>query len=162
MWESWTFLEWLEALSYVITIIGLPFAIWIFIAEQRKERLNDDEELYLQLSNDYDKFLKLVLDNADLKLLTNKGRLLELTAEQRERRDILFEILIALFERAYILVYEDDMKGQTARLWQTWEDYMIDWCSREDFRERLPDLLKGEDPDFQRHILNLASGLPQD
>jgi len=162
MWESWTFLEWLEALSYVVTIIGLPFAIWIFIAEQRKERLNDDEELYLQLSNDYDKFLKLVLDNADLKLLTNKGRLLELTAEQRERRDILFEILIALFERAYILVYEDDMKGQTARLWQTWEDYMIDWCSREDFRERLPDLLKGEDPDFQRHILNLASGLPQD
>ena len=30
--------QWLEALSYLVTIVGLPFAIWVFIKEQRKER----------------------------------------------------------------------------------------------------------------------------
>ena len=39
---------------------------------------------------------------------------------------------------------------------QTWEDYMRYWCRRSDFRERLPDLLEGEDPDFQKHISGIA------
>ncbi|HSH92872.1 MAG TPA: hypothetical protein VK968_01865, partial [Roseimicrobium sp.] len=65
-----TIMEMLEALSYVVTIIGLPFGIWVFVQEQRKERINDDEELYLQLSDEYSKFLRLVLTNADLHLMT--------------------------------------------------------------------------------------------
>ena len=33
--------EWMEFLSYVVTVIGLPMAIYIFIHEQRKEHVND-------------------------------------------------------------------------------------------------------------------------
>ena len=62
---------------------------------------------------------------------------------------MLFEILVSIFERAYILVYEERMGRQSARLWSTWEDYMRAWCRRGDFREVLPQLLEGEDPDFQ-------------
>ena len=151
-----TKLEWLEALSYIVTIVGLPFAIWVFVKEQRKERVNDDEELYLQLSDEYTKFLRLVLESADLRLMTQAEPTAAFTPEQVERRDVLFEILISIFERAYILVYEDTMDRQTSRLWQTWEDYMRYWCRRSDFRERLPALLEGEDPDFQRHITSIA------
>lgn len=152
---SW--LEWLEALSYAVTIIGLPMAIAVYILDRRKERMNDDEEVYLQLADDYEKFLKLVLDHADLRLLTAANLPPELTPEQRERRDVLFEILVALFERAYILVYEEKMSRQAARLWQTWEDYMRAWCQRSDFRDMLPTLLEGEDPDFARHITRIAA-----
>ena len=151
-----TNLEILEALSYLVTIFGLPFAIWVFLKEQRKERINDDEELYLQLSDEYAKFLRLVLDNADLRLMTQAEPTAPFNPEQIERRDVLFEILIAIFERAYILVYEEEMSRQTARLWQTWEDYMRYWCRRSDFRKTLPYLLEGEDPDFQRHITAIA------
>ncbi len=151
-----TTMELLEALSYVVTIVGLPFAIWVFLNEQRKERINDDEELYLQLSDEYSKFLRLVLENADLRLMTQAEPSAPFNPEQIERRDVLFEILISIFERAYILVYEDEMSRQTARLWQTWEDYMRYWCRRSDFRDRLPDLLEGEDPDFQGHIGGIA------
>lgn len=150
-------LEWLEALSYVVTIIGLPFAIAVFIKEQRKERQNDDEEVYLQLSDDYSKFLRLVLDNADLRLMTQPIPEAPFTSEQIERRNILFEVLISIFERAYILVYEEKMSGQAARLWQTWADYMRDWCRRPDFCEQLPLLLQGEDPDFQDYIRAIAA-----
>lgn len=151
---SW--LEILEALSYAVTIIGLPFAIAVYIFDRRKERMNDDEEVYLQLADDYEKFLKLVLEHADLRLMTAAASTQQLTEEQLERRNVLFEILIALFERAYILVYEDDMSRQAARLWQTWEDYMRAWCRRADFRGMLPKLLEGEDPDFARHITRVA------
>lgn len=149
-------LELLEALSYLVTVIGLPFAIWVFISEQRKERQTDEEELYLQLSDEYAKFLRLVLDNADLRLTTQAEPSAAFTPEQIERRDVLFEILISLFERAYILVYEEDMSRQAARLWQTWEDYMRVWCRRRDFRELLPRLLEGEDPEFATYIQRVS------
>ena len=148
-------LRWLEALSYIVTIIALPFAILVFIWEQRKERLNEDEELWQRLSDEYADFLALVLQHADLQLMGsgNKG---DLTPEQTERRNILFEILISLFERAYILVYEPKMDKQTARLWQSWEDYMRYWCRRDDFRAMLPIILEGEDAAFQTYIQRIA------
>lgn len=150
-------LETLEALSYVVTIVGFPFAIWIFLAERRKQRLNDDEEVYLQLADDYEKFLKLVLDHPDLHLMTQTDPPPALDADQLERRNVLFEILVSIFERAFILVYEERLTGQAARLWSTWEDYMRAWCRRRDFREMLPRLLEGEDQDFQNHIRRIAA-----
>lgn len=156
-----TTLEWLEALSYLVTIIGLPFAIWVFIREQRKERQNDDEEVYLKLADDYEEFLKLALEHSDLRVMTSGEPPAPLSAEQVERRNVLFEILIALFERAYILAYEPDLRGDAARRWQTWEDYMRAWCRRSDFREHLPILLEGEDPDFQAYIRRLALAAAQ-
>lgn len=152
-----TLMEWLEALSYLVTIVGLPLAIWVFVHEQRKERLNDDEEVYLQLSDDYAQFLRLVLENSDLHLMTQSDPEPPFTVEQREKRDILFELLISIFERAYILVYEEKMNRQSARLWQTWEDYMRYWCQRRDFRSVLGQLLVGEDVDFQKHIARIAA-----
>lgn len=149
-------MEILEALSYAVTIVGLPLAILVYVLDRRKERMNDDEEVYLQLADDYEKFLKLVLENADLRLMTAKVGAVQLTEEQLERRDVLFEILIALFERAYILVYEEKMTRQATRLWLTWEDYMRAWCRRADFRGMLPKLLEGEDVDFGRHITRIA------
>lgn len=152
-----TWLEWFELLSYVVTIIGFPLGIGIFIFEQRKERQNEEEELYQRLSDEYTNFLKLVLENADLQLLRQQGQPQSLTDEQKERKLILFGILVSLFERAYILVYEDDMNKQTRRLWLSWEDYMREWCRREDFRAVLEKLLEGEDEDFQKHIRQIVA-----
>ena len=146
---------WMEFLSYVVTVVGLPFAIAVFLWEQRRERQNDEEELYQRLSDEYAGFLKLALANADLALL-RRGPPPALSEEQQERKRILFDLLVSLFERAYILVYEDDMARQTRRLWQSWEDWMREWCRRQDFRAALPSLLEGEDPDFVAHIRRIA------
>lgn len=152
-----TQLEWLEALSYVVTIVGLPMAIFVYLRDQRKERKNEEEEVFVNLSDQYAEFLELVLKNADLQLTTRNAPAAPLTPEQIERRAVLFEILIALFERAYILVYEPEMDPQEMRLWASWEDYMREWCRRPDFRELLPTLLRGEDPDFSAYIRRLVA-----
>jgi hypothetical protein len=97
-----------------------------------------------------------VLDNADLQLLRREATGQSLTPEQRERRFAIFGILISLFERAYLLVYEEDMDKRERRLWQSWEDYMREWVRRSDFRAALPELLEGEDPEFTEYIRKLA------
>ncbi len=148
-------LELLEGLSYVVTIVGLPFAIAVYVLDQRRERANEDEAVFLKLSDEYAKFTELVLRNADLQLRSAKVRS-DLSEEQRERRLILFELLVSLFERAYVLVYEDDMDRHQRRLWLSWEDYMREWCRREDFRSALPRLVQGEDPDFVQTIERIA------
>jgi hypothetical protein len=151
-----TVLEWFELTSYLITIVALPFAIWVFLREQQKERENEDEEGWQQLSDAYNDFLKLVLTNPDLKLRTEM-RNPELDDEQRERTRVIFEMSVSLFERAYILLYDEEgMPGRKSRRWHSWEDYMREWCRRGDFRAQLPDLLRGEDPSFAAYIRNLA------
>jgi hypothetical protein len=155
---AWSFLEWLEAASYLVTIVGLPMAITVFFYEQRRERQNEEEEIYQRLSDEYAEFLKLVLQNADLQLThTEVIDEATLSAEQQERRRILLELLVSIFERAYLLVFEEHMKRQTQRLWSSWEDYMRSWCRRRDFRALLPEFLAGEDPDFVQHISRIAA-----
>jgi hypothetical protein len=92
--------------------------------------------------------------------LSKQAPVREFSEEQKERRLALFGILVSIFERAYILVYEKHMDKQTKRLWSSWEDYMREWCLRPDFRKALPELLEGEDPDFQRHIERIAQSSP--
>lgn len=149
-------LETLEALSYIVTIVGLPFAIAVFLLEQRRERANEEEAIFLRLSDEYSKFMELVLQNADLQLRSAIVKT-DLSDEQRERKLVLFAWLVSLFERAYVLVYEEDMNRQQRRLWQSWEDYMREWCRREDFRAALPELMQGEDPEFVTTIQRIAA-----
>lgn len=150
--EPMSFLQKMELLSYVVTVVGLPFAIAVYLHEQRKERRNEEEEIFQRLSDEYREFLKLVLDNADLHLLRREGARSRLTEEQAERRQAIFGILISLFERAYLLVYEEHMSKQSRRMWQSWEDYMREWVRRADFRSALPELLEGEDPEFTEYM----------
>ena len=151
-----TALETWELLSYVVTVVGLPLAISVFIFEQRKERNNEEEEVYQLLSDNYQEFLKITLEHPDLRLFASEETT-ALSAEQRERMFIIFSMLISLFERAYLLLYEDNMKEKQLRRWRSWEDYMGEWCNRADFRGALPALLRGEDPEFADYIQTLAA-----
>ncbi len=146
----------LEALGYIVTILGLPAAIFVFVHEQRKQRRAETNELHRKLSEEYDNFLRLALSNADLLLFRKTASEESFTEEQRERRDIIFRMLVSLFEKAYIILYSDAMDEDSTRRWQSWEDDMREWCRRDDFRQQLDYLLEGEDEAFSRHIRALA------
>ena len=40
-------LPWLEALTYLVTIVGLSLAIVVFVLDRRRDRQIDEEEIYL-------------------------------------------------------------------------------------------------------------------
>lgn len=144
-----------ELLSYVVTVVGLPLAICVFLYEQRKERENEDEEVYQLLSDNYQDFLKVALEHSDLRLFSDETLSL-LNPEQEERLLIICAMLVSLFERAYLLLYQEAMSGRQARRWNSWEDYIFEWCRKPHFRARLPQLLSGEDPDFVKYIEGVA------
>ena len=152
-------LETWELLSYVVTVIGLPLAIAVFVYEQRKERDNEEDAVYQLLSDNYQDFLRIALEHSELRLFAPE-QTPALTAEQRERMLIIFSMLVSLFERAYLLLHEDDMDPRQQRLWQSWEDYMLEWCRRADFHAALPTLLRGEDPEFAAYLSALADRAP--
>jgi hypothetical protein len=144
-----------ELASFVVTVIGLPVAIVIFIYQSRRERANEDEEEYQLLNNAYNDFLRVVLEHPDLHLRSNAPTP-NLTPDQEERMLVIFDMLISLFERAYLVAYAPSMPPAMARRWNSWEDFMREWCRRENFRLRLPQLLDGEDPEFSAYIQGLA------
>jgi len=149
MLEAW------EMMSYIVTVIGLPLAICVFLFEQRKERENEEEEVYQLLSDNYQDFLKVALEHPDLRLFSTE-EMPPMTAEQEERLLIIFTMLTSLFERAYLLLYEDKMSSKQARRWHSWEDYIMEWCNKPHFRSLLPKLLVGEDPSFVGYIEKIA------
>jgi hypothetical protein len=144
-----------ELASFVITVVALPFAIIFFAWEQRKERDNEEEEGYQLLSNAYNDFLKVVLAHPDLHLRTNEP-LANPTIEQTERMLVIFDMLMSLFERAYLVAYKPKMTETEARRWNSWDDYMREWCHRDDFYNALPLMLRGEDPEFQSYLRRIA------
>jgi hypothetical protein len=144
-----------ELASFVVTALGLPCAILFFAWEQRKERDNEEEEQYQLLSNAYNDFLKVVLAHPDLQLRTN-APLPDPTPEQRERMLVIFDMLMSLFERAYLVAYKPGMGDDERRRWNSWDDYMREWCHRDDFFDALPQLLRGEDPQFQSYLRRIA------
>jgi hypothetical protein len=147
--QSW------EIASYVVTVIGLPLAIILFVFEQRKERANDEDEVYQLLSNAYIDFLKVVIDNPDLRLRSEPASV-DMSMEQQERMLAIFDMLISLLERAYLTAYRDNMTARERRRWNSWEDFMREWVRRDDFYYRLPRLLKGEDPEFAAYLRRIA------
>jgi len=148
-------LEVWELLSYIVTVIGLPLAIVVFVVQQRKERLNEALLVYESLSDSYQMFLRVALEHADLHLFS-KSKTPVLGPEQTERMMVIFTMLVSLFERAYILIYDERASGIQLRHWNSWNDYMREWCAREDFRDVLDTLLIGEDADFCSYIRSLA------
>jgi hypothetical protein len=153
MSEQWH--DWWEVASFVVTTLGLPCAILFFAWEQRKERDNEEEEQYQLLSDAYNDFLKVVLAHPDLHLRTREP-LVDPTPEQNERMMVIFDMLVSLFERAYLVAYKPRMTETEARRWNSWDDYMREWCSRQDFHQAMPQLLHGEDPEFRDYICRIA------
>jgi hypothetical protein len=144
-----------EFASYIVTVLGLPLALFAIWREMRAERKNElkeieqrEDELYVELSQQYTAFLESVLGNPDLDLLSEAQNPLPLSPAQQQKRRIYYEMLIALFERAFILLYEPGASGDAARRWQSWADYIAWWLAKPDFRAYALENLDGEDAAF--------------
>lgn len=150
----YTFLEWMELLSYVATVIGIPMAIVIFVYQEKKERQNEQEEIYDKLMGHYTEIQEKLFEHPELDV---HDKPLDNTEDAR-RQYILYQMVVSLFERSYILLAsETDPAYQ--RMWNSWVDYIREWLTHKNFRDNLPRLMEGEDKEFVAYMAKL-SGLP--
>jgi hypothetical protein len=142
-----------EFLSYFVTVLGLPLAALALWRELRAERANEakeleqrEDEIYVALSQQYSALLEAALVHPELDVTERASE--SLSPEQRRRQAIYFEMLMALFERAFILLYEDTPSGQGGRRWGSWADFFAYWLKRPDFARYVEANLQGEDAAF--------------
>jgi hypothetical protein len=148
---DFTFLEYFEFLSYLATVIGIPMAIIIFLHQEKKERQNEQEEIYDQLMGHYADIQEKLFEYPELDMHGEESS----DPETQRRQYILYEMLISLFERSFILL-ENEKEPEYQRMWNSWVDYIQTWLNKPNFVRALPQLVKGEDPDFVAYIAKLS------
>lgn len=151
MLNDLTILEFFELLSYIATVVGIPLALLTFVYQERKERQNEQEEIYDKLMGHYAEIQEKLFEYPELDLHDQPS----LDPETKRRQYILYEMLISLFERSFILL-ENEKDPEYQRMWNSWVDYILQWLERPNFCAALPKLMKGEDPDFVAYISKLS------
>lgn len=149
--ESYTFLEYMELLSYIATVVGIPLAILLFVYEERKERQSEQEEIYDQMMAHYAVIQDRLFQYPEL----DQHETPMTNPEDGRRQRIIYEMLVTLFERAFILIYGDPDPSYQ-RMWNSWLDYINYWIRRPNFRKMLPELMLGEDPEFVSFMSKLT------
>ena len=151
MIAGFTTLEFFEFMSYVATVIGIPLVLLTFIYQEKKERQNEQEEIYDKLMDHYTGIQNKLFEYPELDIHAHPSQ----DPETARRQYILYEMLISLFERSFILLAaEKDPAYQ--RMWNSWVDYILQWLEKPNFVAALPQLMKGEDPDFVAYISKLS------
>ncbi len=143
-----------QMLSDIATVIGIPLAILVFLHQEHKERIAEQEEIYDKLMDHYDDIIARIFEHPDI---DQHEHPLD-NPELRRQQKILYEMLVTLFERAFILLY-GEKEIAYRRMWNSWEDYILEWLRRPNFRAALPALMVGEDKKFVSYMAEI-SGLP--
>jgi len=144
--------EILGALSDVAAILGIPIAIILFVNEKRKERRDREYGTYHALDEKWTDFLKLCMQYPEFDLYDLPlGKKVKLTSEQKIRQYAMFEILLSLLERAF-LMYRDQSSRIKKTQWKGWNEYMHDYAGRATFRRLWKLRGKEYEDDFMKHM----------
>lgn len=151
---QYSMLELFELLSYLATVIGIPMALATFMYQEHKERITEQSEIYDDLMSHYAQIQNKLFEFPEIdqhdKPLPN--------LENARRQRIVYEMIVSLFERAFIMLY-GEKDPEYRRMWNSWSDYVNYWTSQQNFRQALPELMKGEDSAFVDYMKSVT-GLP--
>lgn len=168
--EAWyqnkKLLAFLALVQQFIVIVGVPIGVYTYWSNKLKERNEAQLATYEKLDDRYWTYEGLALPYAGLdvsdagvsdealsKLLLPRDKL---SPQQRiHERQLLF-MLIAMYERAFIM-YSDKTDQFRKEQWAGWDNGLKRWCRREGFREAWAHL--GEDFDglYQDYVNKLLT-----
>lgn len=145
-----TLLEGLQALANIATILGVPIFLISYLTNQWVEKKRAEYGTYDALDEKYIEFQRLViqfprLDIADSPLPKPP---VDLSDEEIATRKTIYQILLATFERAY-LMYKDKSSLVRQAQWAGWDEYIDAYCSRAAFVEAFSPTF---DRDFEKYM----------
>jgi hypothetical protein len=168
MWDSLGNLltsnrELLAALGNLVTILGVPSGIFVFLLSKWKERRAKEYETYSALDDRYIEFQRLCIEHPQLDLheLADDGGRVP-TETEKLQQQAAYAILFSIFERAFIM-FEDQTTPMRRRQWQGWEDYMRYYFKRERVRAAWETLSRSGqyDMEFGRCVQRKLISQPQ-
>jgi hypothetical protein len=125
-------LQGVSALAALIAFI--PSAIIFIVNQLHQNRLLRDEK-HRYVIERYQYFLERCLEFPELRLAYGEpARDEALTEDERYRRDILFDLLTSVFERAF-LTYANRISSDRKRQWGGWDAFIDHYAGRPDYRD---------------------------
>lgn len=137
------FAAWVEVGAGLVTALGFPFAIFSYFKRKRIEgelaQRMADEDAYAKLFDDYNNFLKLVIENPQVNLADEPLTASEQSGSEhdpylRVKAISMFNIFLSIAERAFLL-YKNASVAARREQWDGWQAYIVDVLSRPDIRE---------------------------
>ena len=126
--------EWLGLITKAIVIVSVPWSLYQYITTSEKEKQDRAYAVYNSLDKEYKEWEALCLHYPELDIFDVPDSIPPtLTAIQLKQETILFTILFATFERAYLLYSDGDDEIRQAQ-WTGWKEYIEGYCSRENFK----------------------------
>lgn len=153
----------LQALTSIVSIIGVPVAIYVYWSNKVNERKEKEYETYHALDEKYYEYIRLCLQYPELDLfyIPLSGKV-KLTPQQQIQKLAMFEILISLLERAHVM-YSDQSSLIKRVQWNGWQLYIQGWSRRQDFRQIWSTLAPGYyDERFINYVNDLIRQTPID
>jgi len=126
-------LSYLDAISKIVIILGLPLAFIQYRVTKRKEKRDREYGTYNALDEKYLEFQNLCLQFPYLDVFDIPDKKpIDLSDEQKKEELILFTMLISIFERSYLL-YNDQRSSIKEKQWLGWDTYIKSFCKRSNF-----------------------------
>jgi hypothetical protein len=142
----------LEALSRLVVLVGVPTGLVQFYLKSRNEQRDRAYGTYNALDEKYVQFQRLCLDSPRLDVFdVPDAKPVELTPEEKKQELIAFTLLFSIFERAF-LMYKDQSRKVREKQWTGWQDYLVSYCRRENFRQAWQISGHTFDSEFQDHM----------
>src|SRR5690349_8105402 len=129
-----TIKDYLEACSYATILLGLPVAIYQFVRSSRKEEADREYGTYNALDERYLEFQAICFEHPHLDIFDIPDDSPRSQSELDKKQELIaFTMLFSIFERAYLMYHEQDNELK-ARQWTGWNDYIVGYCRRANFR----------------------------
>ncbi len=123
-----------ELATQLVTIMGVPIAIYVYLREQKEQRVEREYGTYNALDDKYIELQQLCLQYPELDIFdTPKQKTHALSEEQLKQEEAILLIRISIFERAY-LMYQEHKNIIKKSQWNGWLLEMVEWMQRENFR----------------------------
>jgi hypothetical protein len=151
----------LDVLKTLLVICGVPIGIYTYATNKIKERHEAEWQAYEKMDDGYWTYERLAMDyprlnvsdvhasDPELSRLTKPRN--QLTPEERIHERQLMYMLIAMYERAFIL-YSSQSTALKEAQWEGWENGLQRWCGTPAFREAWQHIGEDFDKHYQEHV----------
>jgi len=148
---------WLRILYYIVFILGIPIGLIRYWLTKRKEQRGRDDATFDALDHKFMEFQRLCLDFPELDIFDVPDKNAKDKNEfQRKQELIAFTFLFSIFERAH-RTYKDVSKKSKKIEWTGWQEYIQQFCVRENFLNAWKESGRTFNSDFQNYMQNLLA-----
>lgn len=123
----------LQLIAHLVTIGGVPIAIYMYRAQKLRERREREELVFDELGDKYEEFMQLCLRHPNADVFAGAEESEPSSQLQLNVEHALFAVLISLFERAY-LMFKDQHAAHRERQWAGWVLFMESYVIRRSFQ----------------------------